>query len=88
MENQFWITVDIHEGKIEDVIADMKELLNKLQKDYLKESTTSMAAKIGYKPDSLRTLLSSKGEPYVGISVIKKICDAYGLKCELKIYKP
>ena len=85
-DKEFWLSVDIHQGNIEDVIADMKTILLTLQRDYLRVSDSEMAEKIGYDPRYLKTILSSKSkEPHVGISLIKKICQAYDLKCTLKI---
>ena len=60
MEEGDFIIVDIHEGKIEDTVADMKQLLTILRKKYLKETIDSMSAKLGYKHSSLRNFEASK----------------------------
>ena len=83
----FWIEVDIHEGSMDDTVKDLKELLLTVRKDFLMESQKVLSKNIGFNEDSIRKYEELKDKPYVGISLLKKICQAYGLNCKIKLYK-
>lgn len=83
---KFWIAIDIHEGTNDDTAEDLKEILRIIRMDFAGDTQSVLAEKVGLKPVSIRNYEEIKGKPYVGLSLIKKLCNAYGLKCELKIY--
>lgn len=82
----FWIKVNIHDGEDDETVKDLKELISTLRIKFLKESQKEMSVKSGINADSIRKYEEMKNKPYVSISLLKKICKAYGLKCELTIY--
>ncbi len=87
MDKPFWISVDIHKGSNEDTVAELKALMFILRKDFLKDSQDVFGQELGTTKETIKKYENLPGKPLVGFSLIKKICKAYGLKCELKIYR-
>ena len=91
MENQkqnnekFWVKVNVAQGDMDETISDLKELVKFIRIEHANDTQEDFAKAIGFKEESYGVYEDLEGKPYVGLSMIKKICQAYGLNCELTI---
>ena len=83
----FWIEISIHEGDDKSIAADMKELFRVVRSDYIGDTTKVLAENMGYNEKTIKLYEETEGKPYIGLTTLNKLCKAYNLKCELKIYR-
>ena len=83
----FWISVPLHEGDDLSIAKDLKELLRIVRMDYIGDTQKVLSTNMGYDENTVKKFEEMEGKPHVGLSTLNKLCKAYNLKCELKIYR-